>query len=107
MDKLIKKKLSQIKEKEKEVKKLKEISLYKKKEDKILQKLRQFKSKTKVSKKVSPPKMTKTNGLTKGLAYTGTTLAGLYALYRIYKLLNSTPNNNQPNNNQPIQMERI
>jgi hypothetical protein len=100
MDKLIKKKESQIKEKEKEIKRLKLLSVYKKKEDKILDKLRQIKSKSKVSKKVSP-KRTGTSNLTNGLIYTGTGIASLIALYRLYKIFN------EPKQLQPIQMETI
>lgn len=106
MDKLIRKKESQIKEKEKEIKKLKLLSLYKKKEDKILQTLKKFKSKSKVSKKTSNTRNTsKISNLTKNLIYTGTGLASLLALYRIYKFFSEPPPREIKNNE--IQMDTI
>lgn len=108
MDKLIRKKESQIKEKEKEIKKLKLLSLYKKKEDKILQTLKKFKSKSKVSKKTSkqskPSNTGKISNLTKNLIYTGTGIASLLALYRIYKIFSEPPRKIENND---IKMEPI
>lgn len=103
MDKLIRKKESQIKEKEKEIKKLKLLSLYKKKEDKILQTLKKFKSKSKVSKKTR--NTSKISNLTKNLIYTGTGLASLLALYRIYKFFSEPLPRESENNG--IQMDTI
>jgi hypothetical protein len=86
MDKLIK-------QKQKQIEKLKLLSSYKKKEDLILKKLRQIKSqKSRVSKKTSSKSSSKSViknslGLSKGLIYTGAGIASLIAIYRLYKLL--------------------
>jgi hypothetical protein len=87
MDKLIK-------QKQKQIEKLKLLSSYKKKEDLILKKLRQIKSqKSRVSKKTSSKSSSKSvvkssskSGLPTGLIYTGAGIASLIAIYRLYKL---------------------
>ena len=113
MDKLIK-------QKQKEIEKLKLISSYKKKEDLILKKLRQIKSqKSRVSKKTSSKSPSKSSskfgiknssGLSTGLIYTGAGIASLIAMYRLYKLLKGnsvTPRSLAVNQEGGIPMEDV
>lgn len=106
MDKLIK-------QKQKEIEKLKLISSYKKKEDVILKKLRQIKSqKSRVSKKTSSKSPSKSSsksvvksssGLPTGLIYTGAGIASLIAIYRLYKLFKEPIKSES----EDVQMEQI
>lgn len=99
MDKLIK-------TKESELKRLKLISSYKKKEEVLMQKLKKIKSlsKSKVSKRSnrnnSTNSINKNNSklniskgliLRNGILYTGAGLASLLAIYRIYKIFTEPP----------------